>query len=290
MSRHNEKLNLRWFLRHPLVATCILLSLTILLPYLRIGERLKLLTFLPLAHANSEVAETPYEELSDDARLKLDLQRERERVVELTVENAKLRAGLHQLGERDHSFAEMPLPPAINAQVIFHGDASSWRHSCWINRGREHGITEGMPVASGRTLIGRVFMVGDKHSFVQLITDPGFACSCLIIDASSEDATPVRGVLRGDGSSRPHFPKLELEDVAIGSEVKAGMHVVTSDYTGQYPLGLAVGVVRETIPQAGFLQVRIEAGLDLSTLEVVQVLQHKRPDLEEQALALIKRK
>jgi rod shape-determining protein MreC len=294
MRRPQEKLSLGWLLRHPLVATCILLALTIVLPFLRVGERIKLITFLPLAYASSDVIEPKYEELSEDERVRFDLQRERERVSELAAENARLRQALedmHTLGGPD--FAANSLPPAINAQVIFHGDSSSWRQSCWINRGREAGIEEGMPVVAGRTLIGRIFMVGDSQACVQLITDPGFACSCLIVDPDNPEAEPadrVRGVLRGDGSVMPHFPKLELEDVVVGAEVKPGMHVITNDYSGQFPLGLAVGVVRETIPQAGFLQVRIEASLDLSTLEVVQVLQHKRPEIEEQALALLKKK
>jgi rod shape-determining protein MreC len=288
MPRDAEKLSLRWFLRHPLVATCILLALTILLPYLRVGERLKLMTFLPLAHAQEEVSATAYNELSEDERVRFDLKIERERVVGLTAENARLRAAMKDRNAQA-DFAEQPLPPAIDAQVIFHGDASAWRHSCTINRGKAHGVAEGMPVVSGRTLVGRVFMVGDKHACVQLITDPGFACGCLVVDPEADSAANVRGVLRGDGSAMPHFPRLELEDVAVGAEVKPGMHVVTNDYSGQFPLGLTVGVVRETIPQAGFLQVRLEANLDLSTLEVVQVLQHARPEIERQAAEMRKK-
>lgn len=296
MRRTPEKLSLGWFLRHPLVATCILLALTIVLPYLRIGERLKLLTFLPLAHAQSDVSETPYEELSEDERVRFDLKIERERTSELALENSRLRDALKQLnglGRQDPAFAGASMPTAVNAQVIFHGDSSTWRHSCWINRGKEAGIEEGMPVVSGRTLIGRIAMVGDNQACVMLVSDPAFACSCLIIDPDNpaEDSTErVRGILRGDGSAMPHFPRLELEDVAVGAEVGPGMHVVTNDFTGQFPLGLAVGVVREVIPQAGFLEVRIEANLDLSTLEVVQVLQHKRPEIEKQALALMRKK
>jgi rod shape-determining protein MreC len=296
MRRKEEKLSLSWFLRHPLVATCILLALTIVLPYLRIGERLKLLSFLPLAHAAGDVSETPYEELSEDERVRVDLKTERERNSALAAENSRLRDALSQLkdlGRRDPTFAASPLPEAVNAQVIFHGDSSGWRHSCWINRGKDSGIEEGMPVVSGRTLIGRVFMVGDSEACVQLVSDAGFACSCLIIDPDNPDEkseTRVRGILRGDGSTMPHFPKLELEDVAVGAEVEPGMHVITNDFTGQFPLGLSVGVVREVVPQAGFLEVRIEANLDLTGLEVVQVLKHKRPGIEKQALALMRKK
>lgn len=296
MRRNHEKLTLRWFLQHPLVATCILLALTLALPFLRVGERLKLLTFFPVARASPGVEETPYEELTEEQRVRVDLARERERVTTLETENARLRDALSQqdaLRALASQFAESPLPPMVAARVIFKGDASTWRHCCWINRGRNHGIEDGMPVVAGRNLVGRVFMAGDEHACVQLITDPGFSAACMVIDPDDPHIDPdarVRAVLRGDGSVMPHFPRLELEDVPAGAPVKPGMHVVTNDYSGQYPVGLAVGVVRETIPQAGFLQVRMEANLDLLTLEVVQVLLHKRPELEKQAMALIRRK
>jgi rod shape-determining protein MreC len=294
MPRHAEKLSLSWLLRHPLVATCILLALTIILPYLRVGERLKLLTFLPVARAASGVEETPYEELSEDERLRFDLARERERVATLESENAVLRQAVVQTSALNQGlgFAEAPLPPHVAARVIFKGDSSNWRHCCWINRGSSDGIDAGMPVVSGRSLVGAVCMVGDNHACVRLITDPGFNASCIVLNPDDPQADPadrVRGVLRGDGSSQPHFPRLELEDVTAGAPVTPGMHVVTNDFSGRFPLGLSVGVVRETIPQAGFLQVRIEANLDLVTLEVVQVLLHRRPELEEQALKLLKK-
>ncbi|MCC6464189.1 MAG: rod shape-determining protein MreC [Planctomycetes bacterium] len=296
MARATEKLSFAWFLRHPLTATCILLALTILLPYLRVAERLKLYAFLPVARAADEVAPTPAAELTEDERLRLDLKTERERTAALAHENAALAEALRHAGSLsalELDFAQPALPKAVAARVMFHGDSSGWRHSLWINRGRKHGIEELMPVVAGRTLIGRTFLVGDQHACVQLLTDPGFAASCLVLDpaqAANPDLPRVRGVLRGDGSALPHFPRLELEDVAIGAEIRPGMAVLTSDYGGHFPLGLAVGTVREVIPQAGFLQVRLEAGLNLASLDVVEVLLHRRPELEQQALALLRRK
>ncbi len=295
MPRHQEKLTLAWLIRHPLVATCILLALTIALPYLRVGERIKLLAFLPVARASSDVAETPYHELSEDERVRLDLARGREQLGTLTAENTRLRQALAQLDalrELGASFAEQQLPPGVSAKVTFKGDASNWRRACWINRGSKHGIEVGMPVVSGSTLVGVVHQVAESHACVRLITDTGFAASCIVLDP---DATMVpaehrvRGVLRGDGSTMPHFPMIELDDVAAGAPVRPGMLVVTNDFSGHFPLGLSVGVVRETIPQAGFLQVRVESNLDLLTLEVVQVLLHKRPEFEREALDLLRR-
>lgn len=294
MPRNSEKLNLAWFLRHPLVATCILLAMTVLLPYLRVGERVKLWALLPVAWAaGEEAAATNEADLSQDERNLLELRRAREQAASLLDENNALRQALAQRSEQPAdvacNFAQAPLPQSVDARVILKGDASSWRHSCVLNRGREHGIKEGMPVTCGRTLIGRTFMVDDGHCIVQLLTDPGFSAGCIIV-GQGETPLRVRGVLRGDGSVRPHFPRLELEDVAVGERVEAGMKVLTNDFSGQYPPGLAVGEVREVIPQAGFLQVRIEAYLDLDSLDVVQVLLHDRPTLEQQAMQLLRRK
>ncbi|MBX3475338.1 MAG: rod shape-determining protein MreC [Planctomycetes bacterium] len=291
MPRFREKLSLLWLVQHPLVATCILLALTMLLPYTRVAERLKLLTFLPLAHAATDVPEPEPEKLSELDRARRDLLFERERVAQLAVENAALIDALADARLRtdpDTAFAASVLPKAVNARVIFHGDASTWRHCFWINRGRRQGVMESMPVVSGRTLLGRVFMAGDDHACVQLVTDPGFAASCVIVDPAATGAA-VRGVLRGNASALPHFPRLELEDVPLGDSVVAGMRVLTGDFSGQFPVGLNVGVVREVIPQAGFLQVRIEADLDLASLDVVQVLLHTRPEFEAQALALMRK-
>lgn len=291
MPRFREKLSLSWLLRHPLVATCILLALTMLLPYTRVAERLKMFTFLPLARAASDVPEPSDEGLSETELLKKALRAERERVAQLGSENAALEDALRDaraLADPDPAFAEVGLPRAVNARVIFRGDSSSWRHCIWINRGAGAGIEERMPVVSGRTLVGRTFMVSDDLCCVQLITDPGFAASCVIIDPAAPKAR-VRGILRGDASAQPHFPRLELDDVPLGDVVRPDMRVLTSDTTGQFPPGLNVGVVREAIPQSGFLQVRIEAGIDLAKLDVVQVLLHRRPDIEAQALALLKK-
>ncbi|CAG0979317.1 Cell shape-determining protein MreC [Planctomycetaceae bacterium] len=292
--QRQEKLNLSWFLRHPLVATCILLAMTVLLPYLRVGERLKLWALLPVARAAGPDAEsTPEDQLSEDERNALTLRAARERAAALNEENHALREALRQRvqaaeGDMAKAFGT-PLPEAVDARVVFKGDASTWRHSCVINRGSRQGIKDGMPVVAGRTLIGRTFMVAEDHSIVQLLTDPGFAASCVIVDLASPELR-VRGLLRGDGSSRPHMPRLELDDVAVGEKVKPGMAVVTNDFSGQFPLGLAVGEVREVIPQSGFLQVRIDAWLDLDSLEIVQVLLHERPGIEQQAVQLIRKK
>ncbi|MCF6227074.1 MAG: rod shape-determining protein MreC [Planctomycetes bacterium] len=293
MKKQQEKLSLAWLLQHPLVATCILLALTMVLPFLRIGERIKSLTFLPLAYANDGVGEPDINTFSLDERRDYDLQKAIETVANLTTENARLRTAFKNASDQSSTdFASNKLPEAVWAKVIFHGDSSGWRNSCIINRGTEKGIEVGMPVVAGRTLIGRIHLVAEKLAIVQLISDPGFAASCVVVTGGTDEVPTdyIRGVIRGNGSAMPHFPKLELEDVAIAGGVKAGSLVLTNDFSGQFPAGLYVGVVREVIPQAGYLQVRIEAGLELTGMEIVQVLKHKRPTLEQEAKKLLRKK
>ncbi|MEE9312562.1 MAG: rod shape-determining protein MreC [Planctomycetota bacterium] len=293
MKKQQEQLSLAWLIQHPLVATCILLALTMVLPFLRIGERIKSLAFLPLAYANDGFGEPDINTFSQDERRDYDLKKALETIADLVTQNARLRTAFRDVSDQQSTdFASNKLPEAVWAKVIFHGDSSGWRSSCRINRGSEEGIEVGMPVVSGRTLIGRIHLVFENQSAVQLISDPGFAASCVVVTGRKGE-TPidyVRGVIRGNGSATPHFPRLELEDVAIAGGVKAGSLVLTNDFSGQFPAGLYVGVVREVIPQAGYVQVRIEAGLDLTGMEIVQVLKHKRASLEEMVKKLPNKK
>lgn len=292
MARNPDRISLSWLLRHPLVATCILLALTMLLPYTRLAERIKLMAFLPAAYAADGVPEADASGLSTEERLQHQLQFETGRLAQALEANAvlaRLLADAKVLADPDPAFADVTLPKAVPARVIYHGDSSGWRHGMWLNRGSDDGIEQGMPVVSGRTLVGRAYLVGSRSTFVQLITDPQFAASCVIVDAGNPSLR-VRGILRGDASALPHFPRLELDDVPMGDVVRPDMRVLTSDYTGAFPHGLSVGIVREVIPQSGSLQVRIEAALDLADLDVVQVLLHKRPELEQQVLELQRRK
>jgi len=294
MARSVEKLNLSWLLRHPLVATVILLALTFLLPFLRIGERLKLIPYWPLVKIESSVEQTAEDELDEDAKILLALRRAQELNAELSAQRDRLAAALRQsavISKSSPAFAASAMPPGVAAAVISKGDSSNWRHSLVINRGTADGIREFMPVVVGRTLIGRVFMVADSHSVVQLITDPGFAVSCLIVDLDAPPVKPeerIRGLLRGDGSARPHFPLLEVEDVTTGSPVRPGLTVATSDFGGAFPLGLLVGEVDEAVPQAGYLQVKVRAAMNLDDIDVVTVLLHERPQIEQQALQVMK--
>ncbi|MCC6573106.1 MAG: rod shape-determining protein MreC [Planctomycetes bacterium] len=290
--RSHEKLSLRWFARHPLVATCILLALTVLLPFLRFGERIKLMALWPLAQMSG--APEADSNLTEEERSARDLAQAREAVARLAEERDMLARALADARAQSATdvvaFANVKLPQAVDARVVVRGDASSWRHSLVINRGRKQGIREGMPVVSGLTLVGRVFLAADEHAVVQLITDPGFAASCLVLDAKAEGGKTVRAILRGDGSQAPRFPKLELEDVEADAHVEKGMLVATSDFSGQTPAGLAVGEVAEVIAQSGFLEVRIKAYLNVEKLKVVQVLLHERPAIEAQALKLVEKK
>lgn len=298
MGRRADPRSLRWLLRHPLVATVALLALTILLPVLRIGERLKLMALLPVAWAaGDDVPQVDPADLDEEERLRIELQRAVETNTRLVDERDALREMLAQCrnvaDDAEHPFYEVSLPQTVPARVIMQGDASGWRHCCVINRGSAHGVEEQMPVVSGRTLVGRVFLVAEDHALVQLVTDPGFSAGCIVLDPEEPPENPedrIRGVIRGDGSVQPHFPKLALEDVANGAPVREGMLVATNDFGGQFPLGLSVGTVREVIPRAGYVEVRVDAGFEADELRVVQVLLHGRPEIEDQALELIRRR
>ncbi len=104
-----------------------------------------------------------------------------------------------------------------------------------IDKGEEHGIAEGMPVATGTGLVGVVQVVAADRSVIRLLTDV-------------EMAVGVRnrhglGLAAGDGDGPLHFTASpELADAIRAGAVIEGARFVTSGVDRSiYPSGIPVG-------------------------------------------------
>ena len=64
------------------------------------------------------------------------------------------------------------------------------------------------------------------------------------------------------------------------------MFVLTNGSTGELPPGLLVGKVKATHHRGTFMEVDVEAAFDLAMTDVVMVLPHARPTLDEMARIL----
>ena len=134
--------------------------------------------------------------------------------------------------------------PVALARLIA-STSGSTRRFATLSRGRDAGITVGMPVRSPMGLVGRVLEVANRSARVLLITD-------------SESMVPVRrardgidAFAQGTGDGR-----LQLRLINLGpNPLKRGDVMVTSGSGGLYRPGIAVAVVSELTRDGAFATV-----------------------------------
>lgn len=154
--------------------------------------------------------------------------------------------------------------PAVAARVVL-ASPSSLDMTVEINRGRQSGVSPGMPVVSGAGLVGRVVDVSRTRATVVLISNP---TSNVGVRLASGEV----GVASGRGSRSA----LEVDNVDPAAKVAPEEPVVTSGLQQSiYPPGIPVGKVRtaRVPPEAVQQEVTVEPFADLRRLTFVKVLQ-----------------
>jgi len=136
----------------------------------------------------------------------------------------------------------------------------------YINQGQGDGIVVNSPVMSGLGIVGRVVLVSNQNSQVQLITNPDASVGAML------ERTRLPGVLRGSGNSL-----LEMNYISATEQVETGDMVVTSGLDGVYPKGLPIGRVVESYKgNSLFLMIKVEPSADLIHLEEVSVIKGRQ--------------
>jgi rod shape-determining protein MreC len=177
---------------------------------------------------------------------------------EVRLENARLRRLLE--------FKEAQEITTLPARVIAE-DASSWFRTVTINKGRDQGVVEGLPVVVAEGVVGRVVRSSPRSARVLLITDASSAVASLLQD------NRARGVCRGHGEL------LDFDFVLRKEEVKVGDRVVTSGMGGVFPKGLVIGQVASVDRREFglFQNIQVTPAVDFSHLEEVLVLVRSQP-------------
>lgn len=151
------------------------------------------------------------------------------------------------------------------AAVVVGQSPSNFEWTVTIDVGSGQGIEQGMPVVTGKGLVGHVVRVSRNNSIVQLIVDPDSSVAARL--ASSGET----GLLVGRGN-RDLVMDLVLDaEATIGADEQ----VVTSGYdNGLYPPGIIIGVVSHAYQDPAKLQRTIEVrpAVDFSALEFVIVV------------------
>lgn len=172
---------------------------------------------------------------------------------EVRLENARLRLLL--------DFKETQEIETLPAKVVAE-DASSWFRTVTIDKGSDHGVTEGLPVVVAEGVAGRVVRSSPRFAKVLLITDASSAIASLL------QTNRARGVCRGAGE------KLTFDFVLRQEEIKVGDRVVTSGMGGVFPKGLVIGYVKsvDRMEFGLFQTISVAPAVDFSHLEEVLVL------------------
>jgi rod shape-determining protein MreC len=132
----------------------------------------------------------------------------------------------------------------------------------YVDRGSKHGVSINSPVLSGDGIVGRVILVTEHHSQVQLITNPDASIGAMF----DESRTP--GVLTGTGDEL-----LKMNYISNTLPVKTGEVVLSSGLDGIFPKGLFIGTV--VVSERGndiSREIKIKPAVDLVRLEEVAIL------------------
>ncbi len=143
------------------------------------------------------------------------------------TENARLR-GL--LGAAEQGGLDVQLAPILDIAL------DPTRQRLVLGIGADRGVVTGQAAIDAGGLVGQVVEVHANTSVVLLLTDPDHAVPVAIA------RNGIRLVAYGRGD------RLELANVPMSSDVKAGDVVVTSGLGGRFPPGFPVGTIATLQP------------------------------------------
>lgn len=138
------------------------------------------------------------------------------------ADNTQLRA---LLGAAEGRGLDVQLAPILNI------DLDPTRQRLVLDAGSRDGVQQGQTVIDAGGLMGQIIEVTPAYSTVLLLTDPDHAVPVTVA------RNGVRLIVYGRGDY------LELSDVPLNTDVKAGDVLVTSGLGGRFPAGFPVGTV-----------------------------------------------
>jgi rod shape-determining protein MreC len=144
-------------------------------------------------------------------------------------ENARLR-GL--LGAAERGGLDVQLAPILDVGL------DPTRQRLMLNAGTRSGVRRGQAVIDAGGLVGQVIEATPTTAVVLLLTDPDHAVPVAV------SRTGVRLIVYGTGRS----DVLELRNVPLSSDVRAGDVLITSGLGGRFPPGFVVGTITALRP------------------------------------------
>ncbi|MBS0273901.1 MAG: rod shape-determining protein MreC [Proteobacteria bacterium] len=124
--------------------------------------------------------------------------------------------------------------PALNARTarVIGRASHPFLDTMIIDAGKAQGVKPGEAVVDARGMIGRIFLSGERTSWVLLLSDLNSRIPVTIQPGN------IQAIMAGDNTPNP-----TLDTLATTAPLKAGDQVVTSGDGGLIPPGLPVGVL-----------------------------------------------
>lgn len=130
-----------------------------------------------------------------------------------------------------------------------------------LDAGKAAGIKPGQAVIDDRGMIGRIFITGERTSWVIPLTDLDSRIPVTIVPGEAQ------AIMAGNNSPMP-----VIETLSHGVELKTGAQVMSSGDGDILPAGLPIGMV-----VAYGKTYRVALFADPSTVEDVQIMHYKLP-------------
>jgi len=136
-----------------------------------------------------------------------------------------------------------------------------------LNRGKKHGVKEGMGVFNEEGIIGRVKGVSENFASVLSLLHTE------VLVSSKIKSTDVFGSTQWDGKDPQ---KAKLIYVPRHVDIEKGDTIVTSGYNSIFPEGIHVGIVEEVAPgeETNYLDITIKLTADFSKLTYVYLVEN----------------
>ena len=130
-----------------------------------------------------------------------------------------------------------------------------------LDAGKANGVKPGQAVVDSRGMIGRIFLTGERTSWVILLTDLNSRIPVTIEPGNAQ------AIMAGDNSPTPTIGILSQ-----GTQLKAGDQVVSSGDGDILPAGLPIGVI--VADRNGY---RVALFADQTATQDVEILDFKQP-------------
>jgi len=216
-----------------------------------------------------EVLHKPFDWVSNWWRGLGDTFKVHEENVQLKAENARLKqwqtyaVSLEARVKRYQLLLKAVPDPALTS-VLAHVIGRAQRpflQTMILDAGSANGVKPGEAVIDSRGMIGRIFLAGDRTSWVILLTDLNSRIPVIV------EPGHASAILAGDNAKAP-----VLETLAQGAVVHEGDQVVTSGDGGILPPGLPIGTV--VADNGGF---RVALLADASVTQDAEIVDFKNP-------------